>query len=48
MRISKQLLVYMVTFQHKGVVHKLREQVRGGGVSKMFTLLYNPYLEKGV
>ena len=28
-----------------GVVHKLREQVRGeGGVSKMFTLLYNPYL----
>ena len=28
-----------------GVVHKLREQVRGeGGVSKMFTLVYNPYL----
>ena len=28
-----------------GVVHKLREQVRGeGGVSKMFTLLCNPYL----
>ena len=28
-----------------GVIHKLREQVRGeGGVSKMFTLLYNPYL----
>ena len=28
-----------------GVVHKLREQVRGeGGVLKMFTLLYNPYL----
>ena len=28
-----------------GIVHKLREQVKGeGGVSKMFTLVYNPYL----
>ena len=30
-----------------GVIHKLREQVRGeGGVSKMFTFLYTPYRVK--
>ena len=29
-----------------GVIHKLREQDGEGGVSKIFTLLYNPYRVK--
>ena len=43
-RQKKNSTIIHQSFQF-GVVHKLREQVRReGGVSKMFTLLYNSYL----